>query len=132
MSASDTPPGQDYKGPSGISRDSTWLNNEDLPHDRDVEVTIEKVLIRPKVTFGGGRSKDNVISLKLVGKKRELGITAACNRNTLNKLFGSACGGWWGKKILLYVDPDAQAIGGGTGPAVRIRARRVEEDGGDE
>ena len=51
----DVPNGEVYRGPCGIGRDSPWLTNEDIPHDRDVTVTIDKVVVRRNLAMQGGR-----------------------------------------------------------------------------
>lgn len=115
-----------YKGPSGAIRNSNWLTNEDLPHDRDSVVTIEHVHERRGVTFKGGRKLARVFSLKFVGRDRELKVNATHMR-VLNSLSGSTnCGAWDGLKILLFVEQDVSRGDGTSGPAVRIRAKRVE------
>lgn len=128
MAEYQTPPGRPYRGPSGVARDSVWLTNEDLPHDRDVVVTIENVMIRDEVKFAGGRVKHNVISLKFVGKQRELGLTAACNRKTMNLLYTTNVANWVGKRVILFVEKNVGLPDGTRGPAVRIRAREPEPE----
>lgn len=123
----DIPAGSDYRGPSGIARDSTWLTNEDLPHDRDTIVTIEKVVLRSNLKMQGGRPKERALSLRFVGKEREL-LLNATNRKTLQQLFGTnQCGEWFGKKVALFVEQGVRRPDGTHGPAVRIRARRIED-----
>lgn len=127
MSSADVPAGQDYKGPSGIARDSNWLTNEDIPHDRDTVVTIESVVLRRNLKMQGGRPKDVALSLKFVGKGRELMLNAT-NRKTLAALFNSnECAQWYQRKIALYVEQDVRRPDGTRGPAVRIRAKRIEQ-----
>ena len=128
MSAPSIPPGQKYAGPSGIARESNWLTNEDIPHDRDTLVTIETVVLRRNLTMDQGRKKDIALSLKFEGKQRELMLNAT-NRKTLAALFRSnQCEAWWGKRVLLYVEQGVRRPDGTNGPAVRIRAKRVEQD----
>jgi hypothetical protein len=124
----DVPKGVDYKGPSGIARDSIWLTSEDLPHDRDTLVTIEAVVRRNNVTFQGGRKKLVMLSLKFVGKTRELGLNAT-NRKTLMALFHSnECAAWYGKRIKLFIQQGVRKPPDNTeGPAVRIRAERIPD-----
>ena len=127
MSTSDVPAGQDNKGPSGIARDSTWLTSEDLPHDKDSIVTIESVTLRRNLTMQGGRPKNVALSLKFVGKQREL-LLNATNRKTLAALFQTnECGAWFGKRVALFVEQDVRRPDGTRGPAVRIRAKRLEQ-----
>ena len=121
----DLPKGQEYKGPSGIARESCWLTNEDIPHDRDVTVTIESVVLRRGVKFQGGRTKDVSLSLKFVGKQRELALNAT-NRKVLAALYGPNTGDWFSRKVALYVEQDVRRPDGTTGPAVRIRPKRFE------
>jgi len=121
------PEGDIYKGPSGIARESNWLTNEDIPHDRDTVVTIETVIIRRNVQMQGGRPKNIALSLKFVGKARELMLNAT-NRKTLAALFESnQCEAWFGKKVALFVEQDIRRPDGTRGPAVRIRAKRIEQ-----
>jgi hypothetical protein len=114
--------GVPYDGPSGVARDSDWLNSEDLIKGKDQQVKIEKVLRRDNHKFEGGGKKDEVIpvylSLKFEGKGRELGLNAT-NRKILSKMFGSRTGAWIGKTITLYV---TQCLAWGeTVDCVRIR-----------
>ena len=128
MSTNDVPAGMEYKGPSGIARDSIWLTNEDIPHDRDTLVTIESVVLRRNLTMQGGRPKAIMLSLKFVGKQRELGLNAT-NRKTLAALFNTnECAAWFGKRICLFVEQDVRRPDGTRGPAVRIRAKHPEEE----
>lgn len=125
MNDNDVPNGVDYRGPSGIARDSLWLTNEDVPHDRDTVVQIEAVVLRKGVKFQGGRTKANNLSLRFVGKSRELALNAT-NRKTLAALFQSNnTAEWFGKRIALYVEQGVRRPDGTTGPAVRIRAKRI-------
>jgi hypothetical protein len=127
MSDIDVPPGADYRGPSGIARESNWLTNEDVPHDKDTVVTIESVTLRRNLKMQGGRPKNVALSLKFVGKNRELMLNAT-NRKTLAALFQTnECGAWFGKRIALYVEQDVRRPDGTKGPAVRIRAKRIEQ-----
>lgn len=124
----DVPNGEVYKGPCGIGRDSPWLTNEDIPHDRDVTATIEKVVVRRNLAMQGGREKRVALSLAFVGKDRELMLNAT-NRKVLAALFGANTGEWFGKRVYLYVEQDVRRPDGTRGPAVRIRAKRVPDDG---
>ena len=127
MSSFEVPEGSVYKGPSGIARDSLWLTNEDIPHDRDTVVTIDAVVRRDNVKFQGGRSKPVTLSLRFVGKQRELALNAT-NRKTLAALFASNnTGEWYGKRVALFVEQDVRKPDGSRGPAVRIRAKRIEQ-----
>lgn len=121
----DVPNGEAYKGPCGIGRDSPWLTNEDLPHDRDVTATIEAVVLRKNLKMQGGRDKPVGLSLKFVGRGREL-LLNATNRKVLASLFGPSTGEWYGKTVALYVEQDVRRPDGTRGPAVRIRSKRVE------
>jgi len=127
MSDFNVPKGQDYKGPSGIARDSNWLTNEDIPHEHDTPVTIESVILRRNVKFQGGRTKAVSLALKFVGKTRELALNAT-NRKMLAALFGTNTEGWFGKRVALFVEQDVRRPDGTTGPAVRIRAKRIDQD----
>ncbi len=116
----DVPAGEVYKGASGVARDSVWLTSEDLPHDRDVVVTVEKVTLRRNLTMQGGRPKAVMLSLKFVGKDRELGLNAT-NRKAVVAMYGSLCAEWFGKRVTLFVEQDVRRPDGTRGPAVRIR-----------
>lgn len=121
------PEGDIYKGPSGIARESTWLTSEDLPHDRDTIATIESVIRRNNVAMQGGRTKPVALSLRFVGRVRELMLNAT-NRKTLAALFESnQCEAWFGKRVALFVEQDVRRPDGTRGPAVRIRAKRIEQ-----
>ncbi len=127
MSDFNVPAGSEYKGPSGIARDSCWLTSEDLPHDRDTVVTIESVLRRDNVKFQGGRTKPITLSLKFVGKGRELALNAT-NRKILAAMFGTnECAAWYGRRVGLFVEANVRRPDGTYGPAVRIRAKRLEQ-----
>lgn len=119
--------GEVYKGPCGIGRDSPWLTNEDLPHDREVTVQIESVRVRRNLEMQGGREKKVALSLKFAGKDRELMLNAT-NRKVLAALFGGNTGDWFGKRVVLYVEQDVRRPDGTRGPAVRIRAKRLPQD----
>ena len=119
--------GIDYTGPSGIARDSQWLTNEDIPHDKDTIVEIERVILHQSLTLQGGRQESNKLALQFVGKKRQL-LLNATNRKTMNLLFNTnKTGEWWGKRIMLGVEQNVRRPDGSKGPAVRIRAKRVEQ-----
>jgi len=114
------PVGKPYEGPSGIGRDSTWLTAEDLVEGKDIEVTIEKVVLYPEVTFQGGRKRVNMLGLQFVGKERVLGLNAT-NRKVLNKALGNITKAWKGQKVTLYISETQLA--GETVKCVRIRDR---------
>lgn len=122
------PTGKEYRGPTGVARDSIWLTNEDLPHDKDVVLTIEKVMRYRNVKFQGGRTKDNVVALRFNETQRELGLNAT-NRKRLAKLFDSNdAGAYYGQRITLYVEQNVRYPDGTNGPAVRIRPQLPEQD----
>lgn len=126
MSAEDAP--VDYKGSTGAMRDSLWLTNEDIPHDVDTIVTIEKVNLRRGYKFKGGSSKaaKDTFSLVFKGKKRELRVNATI-RKTLNALSGGTTADkWYGMTVALFVQQDVGRPDGTVGPAVRIRAKRIQ------
>lgn len=128
MSDTEVPTGTEYRGPSGIARESNWLTNEDIPHDKETIVTIESVIVRRNLRLQGGKPKEVALSLKFVGKQREL-LLNATNRKTLNALFGTnECAEWFSKRIALYVEQDVRRVDGTKGPAVRIKARRIEPE----
>jgi hypothetical protein len=114
----EAPIGKSYEGPSGAGRDSCWLTAEDLVEGKDIKVTIENVILFPRVTFQGGRERLNMIGLKFVGKERILGLNAT-NRKQLNSQFGSLTKAWKGKEIFIYATDTQMA--GETVKCVRIR-----------
>lgn len=126
---SDVPAGQVYRGPPGIARDSTWLTNEDLPHDKDTVLTIDAVLIRKNLKFQGGRDKPVGLSLKFKERQRELLLNAG-HRKVLMSLYGPTTGDWFARQVALFVEQDVRRPDGTTGPAVRIRAKRFETPAG--
>lgn len=113
-------PGEVYRGPCGILKESNWLSADVIAHDRDTIVTIEAVVRRKTVKFRN-EEKRNYGSLRFVGATRELGLNSTHIR-VLSALFGPDTGAWFGKTIALYVDPNVSAFGKIV-PAVRIRAR---------
>lgn len=123
----ETPAPKQWDGPSGIARDSVWLTQEDIPHDRDTVLTIERVNRRDEVKFQGtGKAKPVVLSLQFKGVRRELGLNAT-NRKALARLFGSKCAGWVGKRIALFVQQGVSSPQGEV-PAVRIRAKELPQE----
>lgn len=121
------PPGREWTGTHKVAKDSRWLCAEDLPADKDIPVEIEKVMRRDQLTMQEGRKLKTALSLKFRGKQKEL-ILNATNRKTLALLFDShECGAWFGKRILLYVVPKIRYPDGSHGPAIRIRAKRVDQ-----
>jgi hypothetical protein len=123
----DTPPGELYRGPPGIARESTWLTAEDLPHDRDVTLSIEAVRIRRNLEMQGGRPKKVALSIAFTGKERELMLNAT-NRKALSTLYGANTGEWFGKRVILHVEQDVRRPDGTRGPAVRIRPREPKAE----
>lgn len=116
----EAPKGKSYEGPSGVGRDSVWLTAEDLIEGRDATVKIEEVVLYPKVSFMGGRTRLNLLGLKFAGKERILGLNAT-NRKSLNKAFGNIAKAWKGQEITLFVSETQMA--GETVKCVRIRDR---------
>lgn len=122
--------GVEYKGLSGVARNSKWLDNSNIPHDRDTRVVIEKVYFHDKVKFPGqGKVETNRFSLKFKGSDKRL-LANSGHRQVLNRLFTTDVSKWWGKAILLYVDHDVRKPGTTTGEkcsAIRIRPMRVDQ-----
>lgn len=116
-------PGQAYRGPAGLLKDSAWLSAETLPTDRDTILQIEAVVRRAEVKFKS-ETKKGYGSLKFTGRDRQLGLNAT-NIRVLCALFGSNTGDWFGKWVALYVDPNVNAFGQIVS-AVRIRAKKVD------
>jgi hypothetical protein len=116
-------PGEVYRGPCGVLKDSNWLSAETLSPDEDTIVEIESVVRRKTVKFQN-ETKKGYGSLRFVGKEKELGLCAT-HIKVLRALFGPNTGDWFGKRIALYVDPHVEAFGKIV-PAVRIRVKKVE------
>lgn len=114
----EAPQGKPYEGPSGIGRDSHWLTAEDLIEGKDATVTIENIILYPKVKFEAGRERLNYLGLKFKGKERILGLNAT-NRKALNAAFGNVVLAWKGQSITLFVSETQMA--GETKKCVRIR-----------
>lgn len=122
----DLPEPTAYKGVHRIASDSPWLAADDLPDDKDTIVTIEAVNLRRDVTMDAGRKKDVALSLRFVGKKRELMLNAT-NRKTLTLLSGSAkCEAWYGMTIALFKAQGVRRPDKTKGPAIRIRPKHVK------
>lgn len=120
----------EYTGSTGAMRDSLWLTNEDIPHDKDTTVTIEKINLRRGYKFKGSKGAKDTYSLVFVGKKRELRVNATI-RKTLNALTGSTvASAWKGMTIALFVQQDVGRPDGTIGPAVRVRAKRLPQGAG--
>jgi hypothetical protein len=79
------------------------------------------------VKFQGGRTKKVYLSLKFAGRVRELGLNAT-NRKVLAMLAGSTnTASWFGMTVALFVEQNVRYPDGTSGPAVRIRAKRIEQ-----
>jgi hypothetical protein len=116
-------PGEIYRGPCGILRDSQWLSAETIPADRDTLVQIDAVIVRKEVKFRN-ETRQKYGSLRFKGASRELGLNST-HIKVLRALFGPTTDKWEGQWINLYVDPDVSAFGQIVS-AVRIRAKKVE------
>lgn len=114
------PTGEQYVGPSGgLKKPSEWLASEDLPLDREIEVTIEDVLLFRDVKFDAGRVEPKVAALKFAGKEKRM-ILNSTNRKRLVKMFTSDTREWRGKAVSLYVDPNVR-MGRDTVNGLRIK-----------
>lgn len=123
----DLKPGTPYRGPAGVLRDSNWLSADVLDPTRDTILEIEAIMRRDEVEFKAGGRKDvkkGYGSIKFKGRDRELGLNATSIK-TLTALFGANTGGWYGKKVALFVDPNVR-FGPNIVAAVRIRAKLVD------
>lgn len=116
-------PGENYRGPCGVLKDTNWLTAETLPTDKDTIVEIEAVVVRREVKFKN-ETKKRYGSLRFKGAEKELGLNST-HIKVLKALFGPETGKWYGERIALYVDPDVSAFGQIVS-AVRIRAKRVD------
>ena len=113
--------GTDYDGPGGISRDSVWLTNEDIPHTKDTIVTIDRVLYFKEVVYGNQQLGRNILAITFKKGSRMLRVNATMKR-CLNRLGGdNNCSCWKGLRISLFVEQGVRYANGSNGPAVRIR-----------
>lgn len=116
-----TPNVETYTGPASGLKASPWLASEDLPADKDIEVTIDDVQRHKDVKFEKGRAIPVAGALKFAGAEKLL-LLNATNRKALVARFGKDTKAWRGQKIALHVDPNCKNPNGGA-PINGIRIR---------
>lgn len=103
--------------------DSEWLFHYDLPADRDVVVTIERVTGGEVTGQGGKKSKKPALYFR--GKKKPLALNAT-NGKTIERIAGTSdVSKWAGLNISLYVT--TTQWGGETVPCIRIRPTAAKQ-----
>jgi len=120
--------GTEYRGLSGIARNSAWLDNTNIPHDKDTRVVIERVFFHKSIKFGPRPAETNRLSVKFVGSEKRL-LLNTTNKKTLDALFTPVVGEWYGKAIALFVVHGVHLPGTKDEKvsAIRIRAKRLDQ-----
>ena len=98
--------------------DNELLGAWDLPEDRDVTVTIAKVVGGDLVGIGGKKSKKPVVTF--VGKEKKM-VFNVTNCKALAGMYGNHVEKWEGKKISLYTSTARDPNGGPDVPCIRVR-----------
>ncbi len=98
--------------------DNELLGAWDLPEDRDVVVTISKVVGGDLVGIGGKKSKKPVVTF--VGKEKKM-VFNVTNCKALAGMYGNHVEKWEGKKISLYTATARDPNGGPDVPCIRVR-----------
>ena len=98
--------------------DNELLGAWDLPEDRDVVVTIAKVMGGDLVGIGGKKSKKPVVTF--VGKEKKM-VFNVTNCKALAGMYGNHVEKWEGKKIALYTSTARDPSGGPDVPCIRVR-----------
>jgi hypothetical protein len=100
--------------------DRDYIGAFDLPENKDVVVTIEKVVAGDLTGMGGKKSKKPVISL--VGKEKKF-VCNVTNAKTIAALYGPQVEDWVGKRIALYVSTTRDPGGGEDVFCIRVRPK---------
>lgn len=98
--------------------DNELLGAWDLPEDRDVTVTIAKVIGGELTGIGGKKSKKPVVTF--VGKEKKM-VFNVTNCKAAAGMYGNHVEKWEGKKVSLYVSTARDPAGGPDVPCIRIR-----------
>ncbi len=98
--------------------DRDYLGSWDLPENRDIVVTIEKVVGGELVGNGGKKNKKPVISF--IGKEKKF-VSNVTNSKAIAGLYGNHVEKWAGKRITLYVSTTRDPSTGGDIPCIRVR-----------
>ena len=115
--------------------DQELLGSWDLPDDRDVVVTIAKVIGGELTGLGGKKSKKPVVTFAGKEKKMVFNVT---NCKAVAGMYGNHVEKWEGKRIALYVSTTRDPSSGGDVPCIRVRPQvpsqksaPAEEDSGE-
>lgn len=118
--------------------DQELLGSWDLPEDRDVVVTIAKVIGGELTGLGGKKSKKPVVTF--VGKEKKM-VFNVTNCKAVAGMYGNHVEKWEGKLVSLYVTTTRDPSSGGEVPCIRVRpqipagktsAPATAEDAGDK
>jgi hypothetical protein len=102
---------------------SGFLEAEDLPDGKDIDVVIESVRRAGKDDKGkDGRAMENpIVSLAKVKKEWVLNKT---NARAIRRLYGNETDDWAGKPVTIYRTTCA-AFGDPNTPCIRVRGRKL-------
>lgn len=104
--------------------DKDYIGAWDLKDDRDVVVTITKVIGGSLVGQGGRKAKKPVIYMR--GTEKGLALNAT-NGKTIAALYGPHIEKWVGKKIALYKSTTRNPNGDGEVECIRVRPKAPAE-----
>ena len=102
--------------------DRDYIGHFDLL-DRDVTVTISKVVAGQLTAMGGRKSKKPIIYFH--GKEKGM-ICNKTNSKTIAALYGNFVEGWVGQRITLYVSTTRNPEGGDDVQCIRVRPKAPE------
>ena len=115
--------GKEFDGKVSEMRDSPWLASEDvLDVGGEVTLTIARCRKHENVEFEAGRTEPTVYTVEFKGAEKQM-ILNSVNRKSLAALCGRDVGGWTGKRVCVYVDPNVRMMGK-TVNGLRIRAAK--------
>jgi hypothetical protein len=103
--------------------DRDYLGSWDLPENKDVAVTIDKVIGGELTGLGGKKAKKPIISF--VGKDKRM-ICNKTNAKAIAGMYGNHVEKWAGKRIALYVSTTRDPSTGGDIPCIRVRPKAPE------
>lgn len=98
--------------------DQELLGSWDLPEDKDVVVTIAKVIGGELTGLGGKKSRKPVVTF--VGKEKKM-VFNVTNCKAVAGMYGNHVEKWEGKRIALYVSTTRDPSSGGDVPCIRVR-----------
>jgi len=102
---------------------SGFLEAEDLPSNKEVEVEIESVRIGTRKDLGrDGRPIENPL-MQIVGVKKEM-VLNKTNARTIRRHHGNEMDDWPGKKITLFRST-CDAFGKKNVPCIRVKGKTL-------